>query len=358
MKHFLLLTGIVLFLLGQNTVYAQVYGTYPKNNVTLSLLRITGAGVPDTLETVTTNNGRFRFTTRPQEAGIYSLVLHDVGWDYPMLLEKGKNKILVSETRAIRLENTKLQRQIKACGDELKKLNEELVFVVEQLRQEKDANKQQALKEKHLNLEEQVESLLARYIQANKNNMAGLFLVWNKMNWVDFQKLENRYQLLDENMQNTPIGKAINKEIDRLWYLKPGIVARDFTMPDTAGNPVTLSTIKAKVKILDFWASWCVPCRAANKRLIPLYEKYKDQGLEIIGISVDRNAAQWKMAIKKDACGWIQLSELKATPDTVYLRYKVTRIPRWFVLDENNRCIATGNDDEGLEEIVIKELKR
>ena len=139
-----------------------------------------------------------------------------------MLLEKGKNKILVSETRAIRLENTKLQRQIKACGDELKKLNEELVFVVEQLRQEKDANKQQALKEKHLNLEEQVESLLARYIQANKNNMAGLFLVWNKMNWVDFQKLENRYQLLDENMQNTPIGKAINKEIDRLWYLKTG----------------------------------------------------------------------------------------------------------------------------------------
>lgn len=356
MKHFLLLTGIIFCLWGQNTVYAQVYGTYPQNNATLSLLRITGAGAPDTLETVTIKNGRFHFTTRPQEAGIYSLVLHDIGWAYPVLLEKGKNKILISEAATIRLENTKLQRQVKACSDELKKLNEELVATIKQLQQEKVENKQQALKEKQLNLEGQVDSLLARYIRANKNNMAGLLLVWDKMDWVDFQKLENRYRLLDENMQNTPIGKAVSKEIDRRWYLKPGGIARDFTMPDTAGNPVTLSTIKAKVKILDFWASWCVPCRAANKRLIPLYEKYKDKGLEIIGISVDRDAAQWKMAIKKDACGWIQLSELKATPDAVYLRYKATSIPRWFVLDENNRCVATGNDDKGLEEIVIKEL--
>ncbi len=78
MKHFLLLTGIIFCLWGQNTVYAQVYGTYPQNNATLSLLRITGAGAPDTLETVTIKNGRFHFTTRPQEAGIYSLVLHDI----------------------------------------------------------------------------------------------------------------------------------------------------------------------------------------------------------------------------------------------------------------------------------------
>ena len=91
------------------------------------------------------------------------------------------------------------------------------------MQQEKVENKQQALKEKQLNLEGQVDSLLARYIRANKNNMAGLLLVWDKMDWVDFQKLENRYRLLDENMQNTPIGKAISKEIDRRWYLKPGV---------------------------------------------------------------------------------------------------------------------------------------
>ena len=105
-------------------------------------------------------------------------------------------------------------------------------------------------------------------------------------------------------MQNTPIGKAISKEIDRRWYLKPGGIARDFTMPDTAGNPVTLSTIKAKVKILDFWASWCAPCREKNKELNKHYSRLKEQGLEIISISLDDNKQQWLSAIHEDNIRW------------------------------------------------------
>ncbi|MDE7074159.1 MAG: TlpA family protein disulfide reductase, partial [Odoribacter sp.] len=289
--------------------------------------------------------------------GIYKLVMHDAGWSFPMLLEKGKSQIHIPDKHTIFVESGELQQQINECNHKLKLLTKEQVATTQQLQQEKDSIKQQALQEKAKQLEQESNELVSRYIQANKNNLAGVFLVWDKMEWVNFQELERRYQLLDKEMQQTSTGNAIRKEIDRLWHLKPGVTARNFTMPDTSGNPVTLFDIQAKVKILDFWASWCIPCRAANKKLLALYEKYKSQGLEIISVSVDSNEKLWKQAIRKDGCNWIHLSELNTGKDALYRQYKVFRVPACFLLDEHNRCIAAGANEENFEEMILNILK-
>lgn len=357
MKHSLLIISIVICLLGANSVYAQIHGTYPQNNVTLSLLRITEKTSPDTLETVITRNGKFTFTTQPQEPGIYTLFLHDLDWNIPMLLENRENTILIPNLESVRIEGGKLQKQVMDCQQKLQKLTKQQIAITELLKQEKDEKQREKLRSKQLQLENRNNEIIQHYIRNNNANMAGLFLVWNKMEWVNFQELENRYLLLDEKLQTSPLGQSIRQKIDKRWYLKPGGIARDFTIPDTLGNPISLSSIKAKVKLLDFWASWCTPCRKANKTFVTLYEKYKDQGLEIIGVSIDRNARQWKQAIRQDGYQWIQLSELKSTPDAWYRRYKVNSIPYWFLLDENNKCIASGNDEKGLEEMIRKALK-
>ncbi len=357
MKHSLLITSIVICLLGADSVYAQIHGTYPQNNVALSLLRITGKPSPDTLETVNTHNGKFAFTTQLKEPGIYTLFLHDLDWNIPMLLENQNNTIAIPNLQSVQIKGGKLQKQITDCQQKLQKLTKQQIAITELLKQEKDENQQARLHNQQLQLEKQSNEIIKHYIRNNSTNMAGLFLVWDKMEWVNFQELENRFLLLDEKLQTGPIGQSIRQKIDKRWYLKPGGIARDFTIPDTLGNPVSLSSIKAKVKLLDFWASWCTPCRKANKTFITFYEKYKDQGLEIISVSVDRNAKQWKQAIRQDGYKWIQLSELKSTPEAWYRRYKINSIPYWFLLDENNKCIAAGNDEKGLEEMIQKALK-
>ncbi|MDE6450822.1 MAG: AhpC/TSA family protein [Odoribacter sp.] len=357
MKHSLFIISIVICLLGTDSICAQIQGTYPQNNVALSLLRITGQGHPDTLETVITRNGKFTFKTQPQEAGIYTLFLHDLTWSIPMLLENQSNTILIPDLQSVQIKSGKLQKQITDCQQKLQKLTKQQIAITELLKQEKDKSQQEKLRNKQAQLEKESHEITKHYIRNNSTNMAGLFLAWNRMEWVNFQELENRYLLLDEKLQTSPIGQSIRQKIDERWRLKPGIVARDFTMPDTSGHPVTLSKIQAKVKILDFWASWCIPCRATNKKLVELYEKYKDKGLEIISISIDSSEEQWKKAIRHDGCNWIHLSELNTGKDALYRQYKVFSVPSCFLLDENNQCIAISTNGEDFEKIIGQILK-
>ena len=291
MKHSLLITSIVICLLGADSVYAQIHGTYPQNNVALSLLRITGKPSPDTLETVNTHNGKFAFTTQLKEPGIYTLFLHDLDWNIPMLLENQNNTIAIPNLQSVQIKGGKLQKQITDCQQKLQKLTKQQIAITELLKQEKDENQQARLHNQQLQLEKQSNEIIKHYIRNNSTNMAGLFLVWDKMEWVNFQELENRFLLLDEKLQTGPIGQSIRQKIDKRWYLKPGGIARDFTIPDTLGNPVSLSSIKAKVKLLDFWASWCGPCRREMPNVVKLYKECKGKGLEIIGISLDKKEA-------------------------------------------------------------------
>ena len=92
--------------------------------------------------------------------------------------------------------------------------------------------------------------------------------------------------------------------------------------------------------------------------MVELYKKYKDQGLEIISISVDTKADQWKRAIRQDSLSWTQVSELKFANGELYSRYKLYGVPTWILLDKNNRCVSLGHAEENLEALIIQELNR
>ena len=119
---------------------------------------------------------------------------------------------------------------------------------------------------------------------------------------------------------------------------------------------MTMHEIPGKIKIIDFWASWCYPCRKENPFMVKLYEKYHEKGLEIIGVSLDNDHKKWTAAIEKDGLPWIHISALKKWKCESVKLYDVKSVPHTVILDGENRIIARNVRGEELEKLIAKIL--
>ncbi|MBO9729990.1 MAG: TlpA family protein disulfide reductase [Chitinophaga sp.] len=119
-----------------------------------------------------------------------------------------------------------------------------------------------------------------------------------------------------------------------------GVTAMDFSQNNTTGKPVKLSDYRGKYVLLDFWASWCGPCRAENPNVLDNYEKYHSKGLEILGVSLDDKKDAWLKAIKDDGLEWAHVSDLKGWKNAVAKEYNINAVPSNFLLDKEGKIIA------------------
>lgn len=128
--------------------------------------------------------------------------------------------------------------------------------------------------------------------------------------------------------------------IDSSHEVKDGTPAPEIVIQDIRGNEFRLSSLRGKLVMLDFWASWCAPCRIENPKLVKLYEKYKDRGFEIVSISLDSEEHKWKNAVEVDQLPWqYHVSELKGWNCSTAQRYGVVAIPAFFLVDKNGIII-------------------
>jgi len=146
----------------------------------------------------------------------------------------------------------------------------------------------------------------------------------------------------------------LKKKINTATGFSQGEVAPDFVQKTPEGEDLKLSDLRGKIVLVDFWASWCGPCRRENPHVKKLYEKYSHRGFEVLGVSLDRTEASWKRAIKQDGLEWEHVSDLKGWKNEVAKMYSVSSIPHTILLDQEGRIIARKLRAVQLEQVLAE----
>ncbi|PRD55987.1 TlpA disulfide reductase family protein [Sphingobacterium gobiense] len=159
-----------------------------------------------------------------------------------------------------------------------------------------------------------------------------------------YDEMSEIYSNLSEEWRDSEDGQRVGRLLLGAKKLGIGKDAIDFTMNDVSGNPISLSDFRGQYVFLDFWASWCVPCRAENPHLVEAYEKFKDKNFTILGVSLDKeNGKQkWLDAIEKDGLPWIHVSDLKGFDNAAAKSYEVQSIPMNYLIDPEGKIVAVG----------------
>lgn len=140
--------------------------------------------------------------------------------------------------------------------------------------------------------------------------------------------------------ENQPYMVELKKNLANAKNFVIGGIAPDFEQNTLDGQPMKLSSLRGKVVLVDFWASWCGPCRRENPHVVKLYDKYKSKGFEVLGVSLDRTKGAWEKAIAKDKLTWSHVSDLKGWKNVVAKQYSVTSIPHTILLDQEGKILA------------------
>jgi len=156
----------------------------------------------------------------------------------------------------------------------------------------------------------------------------------------DGVKAEELYRLLPQEIKETPLGGYANQQIQESKINPIGSVISEFTQTDPEGKAVSISSFRGKYVLIDFWASWCRPCRMENPNVVAAYNKYKDRKFTVLGVSLDQAKEAWINAIKMDNLAWNHVSDLKGWGNTVAAQFHVQSIPQNFLIDTEGRIIA------------------
>ena len=200
-------------------------------------------------------------------------------------------------------------------------------------------------------------STIRNWILGNPGSYVAPFVIaLNYLNDPNVDILQPLYEPLSPEVKGSYYGKSVGDVVTRMASTRIGNIAPAFEQNDTNGNPLSLGSFRGRYVLLDFWASWCGPCRQENPNLVRTYEKFKDK-MVILGISLDNKKEPWLKAIQDDNLNWPQVSDLKGWANSVAGQYGVKSIPANFLLDPEGRIIAKGLRGPQLEQKLTELLK-
>lgn len=188
----------------------------------------------------------------------------------------------------------------------------------------------------------------AAYIDQNPNNALSLFKLERLLKDTSNQQLVTTlYEKINPKLKSTPLGQQLLEQLRNLNNLKMGDIAPAFALADTTGKQINLQDFRGKYVLIDFWASWCVPCRVENEHVQKAYNAYKDKGFEVLGISTDMMLNNWKKAVKDDGMTWVNVVDPESK---VSGQYNIKSIPSNFLLDPTGKIIGINLRGKALHE--------
>lgn len=316
------------------------------------------------LDTVKVENGKFEIKGKVTEPAFHALIVQGSNAPLPFILETGEITVAIDKDS---IHKSKISGTYN--NDEYVKFNEDLNKTQKSLVdfQKKNTQKMQAAQQAQDTAT--INGLMKQYmelqteVQANSKKKYTSYAEGHPKSYItalilqsmladptaDVKKIETIYNGLDESVKNTTPGKDIKTKIGQAKMPAVGASAApvgspkwrsDFSAPNPAGKVVSLKESLGKVTIVDFWASWCGPCRKENPNVVAIYKELHAKGLNIVGVSLDKEAAAWKEAIAKDGLTWTQVSNLKFWEEPIAAQYGVQSIPATFILDASGKVVA------------------
>ena len=256
-------------------------------------------------------------------------------------------------------DNKLLKSQLRVIVDKAKVIAQEAQKAT--VEQQRSAAFQNTMQVKYKTLQAEQKNVLKNFIGTHPASYISLLALSSVSGpSPDVAEVEPLYNQLSADIKNSEGGKQLKMSIDALKLTSIGALAPDFSQNDVTGKPIQLSSFKGKYVLIDFWASWCGPCRQENPNVVKMYNKYKGKGFTVLGVSLDKpdGKAAWLAAIKNDGLTWTQVSDLKGWSNMAAGLYGVQSIPQNFLIDPQGKIVAKdlrGDDlDSALEKLLGK----
>ncbi len=321
------------------------------------------------IDTAIVMNEQFVFQGKIANSSIKTISINSIQGSLPFVLESGKTTININKDSLYYspVLGTKNNEDYNAYKAEYREKGSAIDGLNDDYRKATTQEERSKIIARAREITTMLDAFAMDFIAENSNSDFSLLLLETQIANPDInlEKLKNNYQalqpIINKNAAYKSIGSKIKSEIaiiEASASLNIGKIAPNFTAPSIDGEMITLNEVKGKATIIDFWAAWCGPCRRENPNIVKVYEKYKDKGLVIIGVSLDKPGQKdrWQKAIQDDKLDWYQVGSLQYFNDPVARMYNISSIPAAFILDEDGKIVAKRLRGDALEKQIASML--